>query len=145
MSFTIGDTTLALWFVALAPKIDFMLVMNRLTSEEVEVECRFRYHASEDPWDQNDRKHWYKTIIKTADDVHAVELTQQGMNGIVKLAALKEGVSVADIDLYELIRGAMTTKEFIESFQSAPFVHKREISSEEHAKYGDAAFHTRTQ
>jgi hypothetical protein len=55
---------LGLWFVA-GDNRDWMGAVTRKRGEEVfEIRYRFRYYASLDPFDTNDRKNWYMATLK---------------------------------------------------------------------------------
>jgi hypothetical protein len=52
---------------------------------------RFRYHASTDPWDENDVKNWYQVTQSNPNDDGFVAKLAETFDGLAKLCEMRYG------------------------------------------------------
>ena len=123
MSIKLDETIVAVWFVNLDETTDWMAGVNR-TDEGWELQYRFRYYNSEDPWDPEDKKSWYRCDLsnKESNEADAIDAISQAFE------ALKEA---SGGEAYALIRGESTHEQFVEEFRELPFTHARVATAEE--------------
>lgn len=132
MSIMMDETIRAIWFIQVTPKQDFLQAINEPKPGEYEMQYRFRYYASKDPWDERDTKNWYavKATSGTLEDFIAkcgkVAHTLGDACGAKKRR-----------QFFELIRGGQSLELFMETFHHQGFVHSRTEKAPPGWKSGD--------
>jgi hypothetical protein len=95
MSFTFTEKTyvIGIWFVThdkdapVHERMDWMASAYRDSPDKPwEVKHRFRYHHSDDPFDEKDEKHWYSG---TALEVMTEQEVEEKLTVLAELVALK--------------------------------------------------------
>lgn len=93
MTIEFTERTLGVWFVTI-PNGDYLAHVCRTEDGGAELQYRFRYYHSAEPWDEKDVKNWYRaTGIDIAKCLHAASEVSK------RLAAISGG------ERYELLRG----------------------------------------
>lgn len=89
-----------------------------LTEEEdtYDINYRFRYYNSDNPFDSSDKKNWYGA--KAPKEGTSLEKTIATMREMFRLLENESGNKG-----YELIRGTGSFDDFLEQFKTLPFVH----------------------
>jgi hypothetical protein len=79
------------------------------------LEFRRRYYETEGAWDNLDQKEWGAAATKSsaAESIEKVRL-------LTRTLSIEYGSQV-----YEVLRGDRTLKEFFDDFSSQPFVHMK--------------------
>jgi hypothetical protein len=123
MSIEIGDNTLGIWFVSWGTA-DWMGAVWRTPQGGVEGAYRFRYYRDSEAFNSKDEKSWYD--LKPTGD-------QQDENDwIGAMSKMSEVIAHAQKGKkWELLRGSLSTHEFMEAFTKLPFAHVKTLSLEE--------------
>lgn len=116
MTIEFNDELEGIWYVQVEPEADFLAGLSVHADGTVKVQYRFRYYHDDDPWSQQDEKHWY-TI--TGDG--------PASRGIGMVRSIIEQTFPKDFSRYELLREGRSTKDFIDEFTKAPFAHAKTI------------------
>jgi hypothetical protein len=124
MTIVIDDNLLAIWWMAIPSRLrpdtnesDLLCSLVRRSPEECELIWRFRYYETKGAWDGLDRKNWYQGVVKDPPEEIIATLR-------VLLKAMSE--KAGGNQVYEIVRGDMSTKEFTERFMKMPFVHVKD-------------------
>lgn len=112
------EKIVALWYVALTPKQDWMAAVRELVPDEkYELKYRFRYHVDDLIFDSEDRRNWYEgTLTGTRSFV---------IIGMKTVAAALQTKSGGKLFEYMNDKGM---EDFMRRFQDAPFVHMRQVT-----------------
>jgi len=122
------DTIRAIWYISLTETSDWLMGLSEM-EDSFCISYRFRYYNSDDPFDKDDKKNWYKAKAKKSKTT--LTETLQGCS-----LAFSELKTIAETTGYELIRGAGSLDDFMDEFKTLPFVHMSDpMSKEEFEKY----------
>jgi len=127
MPIIFDENTIGMWFVPLSdpPKYADWMGSARWAAEDdtVDFTYRFRYSDNDNPWDENDKKHWYEAKVAATSQEAAIEKIQKMVAAIIGLAPLA-GYTPRIVD--ELIREPGEPLEsFIKRFRKRPYVHEQ--------------------
>jgi len=133
------DTIRAIWYISLEPKTDWLLGLQK-KKDHWEINYRFRYYNSDDPFDKDDTKNWYGgTFSKNMAETEVIEKLRM-MFSVLQTKSGEKG--------YELIRGTGSFDDFLDEFKTLPFVHMSDPMNkeefEEYEKTGDMPAQTNT-
>ena len=111
-----NDQLLAIWFLPIDEKRDWMAGVSRVDAGRFRFVYRIRYYnpKSVNPHDGMDRRSEYSATIDGVDEAMAMEK----LRTIARLLT-----EHAEGPLYELIRGARTVDEFAEELMRQPWAH----------------------
>jgi hypothetical protein len=125
MSIVIDENIVGIWYAMTGDMEDFMLAISRCP-DGLELVYRHRYYASkEDPWDEKDRKSWYRMVTSQPDEQKAVETARQMLIGVVMIAQ-KMGKVTGKPEIFELVRGDASVEKFADALRSMPWAHSQE-------------------
>lgn len=116
---TFDEKIVGVWFLSTAVDQDWMAAITEIELGKVyELNYRFRYYhpESQNPWDEMDRKSWYKGVIQGPREF-AIEGVRQVGKSMVNLGSVGE--------LYEVLNNGDYAK-FLEEFQAQPWVFSRQ-------------------
>lgn len=116
------DEIIGMWLVGNG-LMDFMGIV-KIESGKLVGQYRFRYYRSEDAWDGQDEKHWYK--IGPLEDSLEERARVKGL----MLKVIEGGVNLFGMTQAETFSGG-TGEELIEWMQKSEFFHMKEASKEE--------------
>ena len=126
MSIVIDENIIGIWYALTGEADDFMLAISKCP-EGLEMVYRIRYYASpDDPWDENDRKSWYRMVTPQKDEEKAVEVAREMVAGVIAIAMKMKKIP-GDGLMYELLRGDASVEEFANRLQSMPWAHAKEV------------------
>jgi len=111
----LDDTVQVMWFVFFPPHNDFMAVVQRIDDTRGRLTYRFRYSDSDEPFDDNDVKSWYRLTGPTDELISRMRMVTQ---------AMAEG---AMVERWELERGTATLDQFTEQLMALPFIHTKNV------------------
>lgn len=124
MSIVIDENIVGIWYAMTGDMEDFMLAISRCP-DGLELVYRHRYYASkEDPWDDKDRKSWYRMVTSQPDEQKAIETAREMLVGVVFIAK-KMGRVTGNPEIFELVRGDATVEQFGERLRSMPWAHSQ--------------------
>lgn len=124
MSINFDDTLQAIYFLSGRDQ-DWMAGINQQPDGTLTLSYRFRYYDPADPGNDahsgKDRKSWTHMSSKPGTPLQeSLDAMQKIMSTIEDAGYVpKGGISCT------LIRGSMTTEQFMEAFSELPFVHKQ--------------------
>lgn len=125
MSIVIDENIVGIWYAVTGEMDDFMLAISK-SPEGIELVYRHRYYASkEDPWDENDKKSWYRMVTPKKDEQKAIETAREMLSGVVGIAMKMKRLPGNGV-IYELLRGDSTVEEFGERLRAMPWAHSQE-------------------
>lgn len=123
MSITFDDSLQAIYFLS-GRNQDWMAGVNTNPDGSISLRYRFRYYDPFEPDNDahsgKDRKHW-----RQMDSGPGASL-QDALDAMQKIMATLEAAGYKPKDGLSctLIRGSMTTDQFMAAFSELPFVHK---------------------
>jgi hypothetical protein len=133
MSIPVDDTLMAIYYLS-GHEQDWMAGISRDGDDQIVLRYRFRYydpkHPHNDAFSGHDRKNWYEVRSKAPLE-SALASLQGVMDELQKSGYVPKGGLAC-----KLVRGSMTTEKFYEEFSKLPFVHTREMSTDEARKEG---------
>jgi hypothetical protein len=121
MSIVLDENIVGIWYALTGEKDDFMLAISKC-AEGLELVYRHRYYASDDPWDERDKKSWYRMVTKKNDVQHAIETAREMVQGVAMIA-VKMGRLMPPAQVFELVRGDKSVEDFAEVLMSMPWAH----------------------
>jgi hypothetical protein len=125
MSIVIDENIVGIWYAMTGEMEDFMLAISKCP-DGLEMVYRHRYYASkEDPWDENDKKSWYRMVAGQQDEQKAIDTARDMLAGVVAIAMKMKRIQGNGV-IYELLRGDATVEEFGERLRSMPWAHTQE-------------------
>jgi hypothetical protein len=124
MSFTLSDRTQAIWFVEIPPG-DWMAAIEALDDGRFRLEYRFRYDRDRDAFESQDAKKWYR--VEAEDLAQGIEAVRR----IISLMKLRMQAGRS----YELLRGNLSTRDFMDLLMCQSFVHTKQVSEEEYKRH----------
>ena len=115
----IGEPTVAVWSVQIAPGVDFWAHLGKNSEGKLELACRIRTHRDDLVFDSKDEKTWYQVVQRDASKGEADMLTrsQAVFEQMLERSLTKRG--------WELIKGGRTTQEFLEALEQMPGMSPR--------------------
>ena len=125
----ITERSIAFWYVQ-GKGMDWLA--HVATTDEPDgfvLTYRFRYYVEkmewdEKEWDSKDKKNWYECKAKGVAKV--IEVTRL-LAGAIKARAQADGRG----EMWELMRGTGTLKNFMAQYAALPFVHMKQLSKAE--------------
>ena len=127
MSILLDETVRAIWFIQVTPTQDFLQGVNEPKPGEYEMQCRFRYYVSKDPWDEHDKKSWYRVVSTEGTLDEFIAKCGEVANKLGDASGAKRREQ-----FFELIRGGQSLELFMETFRNQGFVHSRTEPIGEH-------------
>jgi hypothetical protein len=119
MSLTITEHTQGIWFVELLNG-DWMATIDALDGGRCRLTYRFRYNRDSKVWDSEDEKSWHQG---EADDL------AQGIECVREIIRQMKGKGAGKAT--ELMRGNLSTRDYVQLLMHQTFVHAKEVSKEE--------------
>ena len=114
MTMTLDENTRGIWYCQTVPgEQDFLLTLTRLEGEHYELVYRFRYYNSDDPFDEKDRKSWYRAEGRGKEE----EI----------ISGVRKALMLIGTGFTELLRGDRPFDNFMEEFMKQDFVHAKHI------------------
>lgn len=130
MSISIDENTIGLWFVNI-PNGDILTTLSRTPDDNnLEIMWRFRYYRDEKAWDSKDKKHWYRAVGPRQKQEEVISHIRM----VCQASALRAGSHAEDY--YELLRGSMSVREFMELLGKQPFAHTKQVTEAEAREMG---------
>lgn len=126
MSIVIDENIVGIWYAMTGDDNDFMLAVCR-REDGLEIVYRHRYYHSDDPWDEKDRKSWYRMVTAQKDEAKAVETAREMLQGVVAIAMKMKRLKGNGL-VFELLRGEASVEEFGERLRSMPWAHSMEAT-----------------
>ena len=121
MTMKLDENTRGIWYCQTIPsEQDFLMTLNRLKEGHYELIYRFRYYNSDDPFDEKDRKSWYRAEV-------AAKCEEEIISGIETLLESLAAVADNETGYTELLRGDRPFEDFMEEFMQQDFVHARKM------------------
>ena len=121
MTMTLDENTRGIWYCQTIPEEqDFLMTLNRLEEGHYEITYRFRYYNSDDPFDEKDRKSWYRAEARTKNE-------EEIISGIETLLESLAAATDNENGFTELLRGDRPFDDFMEEFMKQDFVHAKHI------------------
>jgi hypothetical protein len=126
MSIEINDRTQALWFVEL-PNGNWMACIEALEGNRFRLTYRFRWYRDGEVWDSKDERNWFSGVL-SGDFPEGIETIRLAVQ---KLQAHGAGKA------FELLRGNLSTRDYMDLFMHQEFVHAKTLTKEQYeAEYG---------
>lgn len=130
-----ANPPIAIWFVGLGDKLDFMGCLKRASAQspEFHFDYRFRYHRDDKVFDSEDEKHWYHMSArdKTEDEILAIT------RDLVLQVCAKDKEFGNNPQLSEMLyRNYNDFAHFMREFQNQPWAYSKIASPEDEEKYG---------
>src|SRR5882724_407349 len=127
----INENIIGLWFASIEKGTgDLMAALSRRKDGALELNYRFRYYRDEKVWDSKDKKSWYHAVLKGEDVEHVLKT----MRTMFAMSQMRNGAN--PLGYYELLRGTMTPKEFMEKLAKSHFAHVQRLSEKEAHEQG---------
>ena len=127
MSVVIDESIVGIWYAMTSEDEDFMLAVSR-REDGLEMVYRHRYYNSpDDPWDEKDRKSWYRMVSKQKDEAKAIETAREMVSGVIAIAMRMKRIK-GDGVMFELLRGESSVEEFGERLRAMPWAHSQQVT-----------------
>jgi hypothetical protein len=123
----LDEKVAAIWFAPTSRTSDFMACLRRAEeSGSFTLTYRFRYYhpGSRHPFDGKDERSWYEYGISEQPEQHVIETIRAIVEGMVA-ASIATGMQESAPKVYELVRGDLPLRKFIDLFTALPFVHSQ--------------------
>jgi hypothetical protein len=117
----ITDATQGIWFMS-TPGGDWMMTIDRTPAGAAKIIYRFRYYEDDKAFDSKDRKNWYQATHPDFD---------RAMEGCRVIAATIRKLPGAGKQV-ELLRGNLSTRDFMDLLIHQEFAHTKKVSKEEY-------------
>ena len=134
MTLEVTDDTIGIWFATFHGR-DLMVNLSHQPDGAILLVYRFRHYAepdSGDPFDDRDRKSWYRNKLRLTRD----EAIEKVRSWLVVSAA-----SLGGDHIFELIKEPdQSPEDFSELLLSMPWAHSKQVTREEYERdYGKGA------
>ncbi len=124
MSIEINENIRAIVFAPFADKADFMAAVSE-EADGFAIIGRLRFYNSPDPWDESDRKHWYRARTQESL-VDAVRVLKE-MVARLELYSVAFGQRSKKEEMTILYRADKSLEEFVKEFREQPWAHSKEM------------------
>jgi len=110
----IGEPTVAIWSVSLAPGVDFWAHLGRNSDGKLELACRVRVHVDDRVFDSKDQKTWW-TVTQRDESKGEADM-------LARCRAMFDQMLVKSLTKqgWELVKGGRSTQEFLEALEQMP-------------------------
>lgn len=119
MSITLDEGIRGLWYCSLVPdKQDFLMSLSLVEEGHYEITYRFRYYNSDDPFDPEDKKDWFRAKITNLKEKEVIEKARVVAHSFA---------TFANAELTEVLRDNRPLDKFTEEFMKQEFVHVKSV------------------